>query len=111
MRCSMAHLRGGAVVVGEPGHDRVFPLAGSLRESEAGEHGSDQDGEDKAAEQSEADHPGHGLEQAAFHGLQREDGQIRGDDDAARVEDGALDLVRGLADLLRRSNACLASPG
>ena len=102
-------LGGGAIVLGEPAHHRVFPLAGALREEETGEHGRDQDGEDKRAEQREAHHPGHRLEESAFHCLQREDGQVRGDDDAACVEDGALDLVRGLADLLRRSNVLPAS--
>ena len=95
-------LGGSAVVFGEPAHHRVFPLAGALGEEETGEHGRDEDGEDERAEQSEAHHPGHGLEEAAFHCLQRKDGQVRGDDYAAGVEDGALDFVRGLADLLRR---------
>ena len=80
-----------------------------LAKSEAGQHGSDEDGEDERAEQSEADHPGHGLEEAAFDGLQGEDGQVGGDDHAARVEDGALHFVRGFADLLRWGDACLAA--
>ena len=62
------------------------------------QHRSNQHGEDQRAEQGESDGPGHGLEQAAFDALQREDGQVRGDDDADGVEDGALYFVRGVAD-------------
>ena len=71
-------------------------------------HGRDEDGEEKSAEQGETDHPDHGLEEAAFDGLQGEDGQVRGDDHAARIEDGALDFVRGFADLLVGGHALLA---
>ena len=50
------------------------------------------------AQQGEGHRPGHGLEQAAFHALQGEDGQIGGDDDGDGVEDRPLHLVRGRAD-------------
>ena len=91
----------GAIAVGEPAHDRVFPLGGAVGEEEAGQHGREQHGEDERAEQSEGHGPGHRLEEAAFYGLQGEDGQVGGDDDGDGVEDRALDFVRGLADLCR----------
>ncbi len=62
----------------------------------------DDDGEDERAQQREGDRPGHGLEEPAFDRLQREDGQIGSDDDAAGEEDRPLHFVRGLANLLRR---------
>ncbi len=89
-----------AIARGDPVQDRVFPLGGALGEEEAGEHGGDDHGEDQSAEQGEGDGPGHGLEEAAFHRLQGEDGQVGGDDDADGVEDGPLDFVGGFADLL-----------
>ena len=46
--------------------------------------------------------PRHGLEEPALHRLQREDRQIRSDDDAARKEDRPLHFVRRVANLLRR---------
>src|ERR1035438_3021762 len=58
---------GAAVVAREPGHHRIFPLAGALGEGEAGEDRSDENGEQEAAKQSEAYHPGHGLEEAALN--------------------------------------------
>jgi hypothetical protein len=70
-----------AVAVGEPDHDRVFPLGGAVGEEEAGEHRREQHGEDQRAEQGEGDRPGHRLEEAAFDRLQGEDGQVGGDDD------------------------------
>ena len=100
---------GCAVAAGEPDHGRVLPLAGAIFEEEAGEDGRDQHGEDQAADQREGHHPGHGLEEAAFDGLQGEDGQVGGDDHSAREEDRALHLVRGLADLLGRRGAFPAS--
>ncbi len=80
----------------------VFPLGGALAEEKAGEDRRDEHGEDERAEEGEGDGPGHGLEEPAFDRLQREDGQVRGDDDRDGVEDGPLDLVGGLADLLHR---------
>jgi hypothetical protein len=58
------------------------------------------------AEQREGDGPGHGLEEAAFNGLQREDGQVGGDDDGDGEEDGALHFLRGVANLLLRRVRC-----
>ena len=92
--------------VGEPEHERVLPLLGALAEEEAGHDRRDEDGEDQRAEQRKADGPGHGLEEAALDGLQGEDGQVGGDDDAAGEEDRALHLMRGFANLLRRVCAC-----
>ena len=92
----------GAIVASEPVHDGVLPLLCALAEEQAGHDRSDEDGEDERAEQGKADRPGHGLEEPAFDGLQGEDGQIRGDDDAAGEEDRTLHFVRGIANLLRR---------
>jgi hypothetical protein len=89
-----------AIARREPAQDGVLPLRGALGKEEAGEHGSEDHGEDQSTGESEGDGPGHRLEEAAFNRLQREDGQVRGDDDADGVEDRALDLMRGLADLL-----------
>ncbi len=97
----MAQVSGVAVAGGEPRHDGVLPLAGALGEGDGREHGAEEEREDQGAEQGEGDHPGHRLEEPAFDGLQGEDGQIGGDDHAAGEEDGALDLVGGLANLLR----------
>ena len=102
-------LDGVAIAAGEPGHHRVLPLAGALGEEQARQHRGKQEGEDQRAEQREADRPRHGLEEAAFDRLQREDGQVRGDDHGAREEDRALHFVRGLANLLCRSDALLAA--
>ena len=102
-------LHGVAIAGGEPGHHRVLPLAGAFGEEEAGKDRSEQKGEDERAEQGEGDHPRHGLEETAFDGLEGEDGQVGGDDHAAGEEDGTLNLVRGLADLLRGSYA-LSTP-
>ena len=79
-------------------HDWVMPFLRSFRERETCQHGCDQNREDQRPEQRKGDRPGHGMEQAAFDALQREDGQVRGDDDSDRVEHRALDFVRGLAD-------------
>jgi hypothetical protein len=57
----------------------------------------------KSAQQSERHGPGHGTEQAAFHALQGEDGQVRNDDDDAREENRLLHFVgRGRDDLSER---------
>ena len=61
-------------------------------------HGREEHREDEGAEQRKGDRPCHGAEEPAFHLLQREDGQVSRDNDANGVEDGALDLVGGLAD-------------
>ena len=60
-----------------------------------------ENGEDERADQREGDGPGHGLEEPAFDSLQREDGQVRSDDDAAGKEDRPLHLVGRVANLLR----------
>ena len=91
-----------AIVRGEPDHDRVVPLFGALAEDHAGHHRSNKHGEAERSDQGKADGPGHGLEEPALDCLQGEDGQVGGDDDAAGEEDGALHLVRGLANALRR---------
>ena len=56
----------------------------------------------KAPSSAKADGPGHGLEQAAFDALQSENRQIGGDDDGEGVENGPLDFVRRVADMLHR---------
>jgi hypothetical protein len=93
---------GGAVANREPVHDGVLPLFGALAEQKAGHDGSDENGENECADEGEGDGPGHGLEQPAFNGFQREDGQVGGDDDGAGEEDGALDLNGSLANFLGR---------
>ena len=91
---------GRAVVAGEPAEERVFPLAGALGVEEAGEDGGEDDREDESAEEGEGDGPGHGFEEATLDGLEGEDGQVGGDDDEDGVEDGALDFLGGVADLV-----------
>ena len=91
---------GGAVVAGSPGEEGIFPFFCAVAEEDGGEDGGDDDGEDEGADEGEGDGPGHGLEEAAFDGLEGEDGQVAGDDDAAGEEDGALDLVGCVADAL-----------
>lgn len=89
-----------AVAVSEPCHDGVMPLGSATGKEQAAEHRSDDDGEDQSTEEREGDGPGHGSEETTFDGLQGEDGQVSSDDDADRVEDGALNFVSGFADLL-----------
>jgi len=52
----------------------VFPFGGAAGEEEAGKNRSEPRGKDQGAEWGKRDGPGHGLEQAAFYRLQREDG-------------------------------------
>ena len=92
-----------AIVAGEPLHQRVLPLFCAVSENDPSQHGSNQDGKQERAQQREGHRPGHRFEEPPFHSLQGENGQIRRDDDAARIEDRPLHLVRGVADLLRRS--------
>ena len=92
----------GAIVGREPHHDGVVPLFGALAEKEAGHYRSHGNGEDNRADEGEADGPGHGLEEPALDGLQGEDGQVGGDDNAAGEKDRAQHLVSGVADFLRR---------
>src|SRR5437588_13035535 len=67
-----------------------------------GEHGGDQHGKEQSAEKSKGHGPRHGLEKTAFHTLQRENRQVRGNDDGDRVEHGPLDLVSGVSNALQR---------
>ncbi len=79
-------------------HQWVVPLPHFLAKHQAGKHRRNQHGKQQCPEQRKRDRPGHGLKQAAFHMLQREDGQVGGDDNASREEDRALNLMRGSAD-------------
>ncbi len=92
--------KGAAVTGGEPNDHRVMPLARAVGKEEAGESGSDDDGEDDGSQKREGDGPGHGFEQAPFDALQREDGQVGGDDDGDGVKHRALHFVGGVEDLL-----------
>ena len=83
-------------------HERVLPLFCALAEGDAAHDRGNKDGKDERAEQRKGDCPGHRLEEAALDGLQREDGQIGSDDDAAGKEDRPLHFVRGIANLLCR---------
>ena len=96
MRCSIAHLTGVAIPCFQKFHHRVAPFRYSLAEEEAGQNRRDEHGKYQRAEERKRHRPGHGLEQASLHPLQRENGQIRRDDDGDRVEDGPLDFMRGL---------------
>src|ERR1019366_5603720 len=46
--------------------------------------------------------PSHGMEETAFHSLQSEDGEIRGDDDKNGEENRTLDFVGGVGDDLHQ---------
>ena len=93
----------GAIVSGEPFHEWILPLFCAFLKGHSAHDRRHQHGKKQRADQREGDGPGHGLEEAALDGLQGEDGQIRGDDDAAGIEDRPLHLVRGIADSLCRS--------
>ena len=86
-----------------------MPLARALGEEKAGQHRRDQHREHQRAQQSERHGPGHRLEQAPFHALQRENRQVGGDDDGDRVEHRPLHLVRGVEDLLFRRSVVLVA--
>ena len=89
-----------AIAVAQKLHHRVFPLLRALAEEQTGEHGGKDHGKNESAKQCERHRPCHGPEEPAFDRLQREDGQIGGDDDGDGVEDRALHFVRGLSDAL-----------
>ena len=77
-----------------------MPFARAFGEGETGQHGRDDDGKDQRAKQRKGHGPGHGLEEAAFDALQREDRQEGGNGDDDGVEHRALHFVRGVADAL-----------
>src|ERR1700740_2222784 len=88
---------GDAIFIAQKNHDGIGPLFYTMAEDQDSEDGGNQNREDQRAEQGERNGPGHGLEKAAFHALQRENGQIGGDDDGARVENRAQDFHYGVA--------------
>src|ERR1035438_5126308 len=88
---------GRAIHAEGPPHHRVMPLLHVLSEQEAAKDRRDGHGKEQRAQQRERDRPGHGLEQAALHALQGEDGDIGGDDDADGIDHGTLHFVRGVA--------------
>src|SRR5580700_9987094 len=92
----------GAIPRNQELHNGVVPLARSLLESEAGQHRSNHDGEEQGSEQCESHGPCHGMKKPALDALQREDRQIRSNDNGDGVKDWTLHFVRGFTDLLAR---------
>src|ERR1700739_3404966 len=89
-----------AIAFDDKRHDRVMPFLRTFSEGIAGQHGRDQHGKDQGSKQGEGDGPSHGLEEATFDTLQREDGQVGGDDDADGIEDRTLNFVSGFSNAL-----------
>src|ERR1019366_6946307 len=87
-----------AITGGQKGHHGVAPFANSFTEDHAGKYRRDEDGKHQRAQQGEGDRQGHGPEQPALYALQREDGQVGGDDDGDGVKHRALHLMGGVAD-------------
>src|SRR5262249_50444163 len=74
-----------AVAFAETGQHRVVPFGRARSKQQARQYRRDHHREGERAQQGERDCPRHRLEQTAFDLLQREDRQIRGDDDGDRV--------------------------
>ena len=89
-----------AILDDEPVHDRVLPLFRALAEQERGHHWRDDDGETECAQQRKTHRPCHRLEQPPLDRLQRENWQVRSDDDAARIKHWPQHLVCRIANLL-----------
>ena len=70
LRCSMADAHRGAIVPVSHSISGFSHSLAPLRNSDAGHHRRDEDGEDQRADQRKADRPGHRLEEPAFDGLQ-----------------------------------------
>src|ERR1039458_3426618 len=87
----------GTVGARDPFHGGVVPLLYVLSEQETGKHRRNGHGENQRAQQSEGNGPRHRFEEAAFHALQGEDGDVGGDDDADGIDYRALHFVRGVA--------------
>src|SRR6516165_6411604 len=94
-----------AVLTIQPAENRVLPLFDRALEEQAAEYGGDHQSEEESSDQREGNRPGHWTEEAAFHALQREDGQIGDDDDDARKEYRLLHFVRGDADGFEQAGA------
>src|SRR5882757_8112615 len=84
-----------------------MPFPRAILEEEARKNRRQEHREDQRAEKREGNRPRHRAEETAFNLLQSEDGEIRRDDDADRVEDRSLHLVRGLLHNLERRLALL----
>ena len=89
-----------AIARGEPVHDGVLPFFCAFGKGNAAHHRRHKDGKHQRTDQSKGDRPGHRLEETAFNSLQRKDGQIGSDDDAAGKEDRPLHFMRRIANLL-----------
>ena len=93
-----AHADGGSqrviVHARQPHHAGIAPFLGAAGKHHRCEHGPDQHREDQRAQQRERYRPRHRLEQAAFHRLQGEDGQVRRDDNGDGIEHRPLHFVR-----------------
>src|SRR5260370_17188479 len=74
-------------------HYRVAPFSYSLAEQHAGDNWRDQHGKQQRTEKRKGHGPSHRMEQATLDTLQREDWQVRGNDDRDREEDGTLDFL------------------
>ena len=79
-------------------HDRVFPFRRALAKEQTGQNRRENHGIEQRAKQGECYGPRHGFEEPPLDRLEREYGQVRGNDDADWIEDRTLDLMRSLGD-------------
>ena len=71
---------------------------GAMLEREGAERGDDEQRKEERAGERGDDGDGHGAEHASFKALQREHGQIDGDDDEHAEDDGARHFAGRVAD-------------
>src|SRR5260370_38516441 len=74
-------------------HHWVAPFMDAPFEERAGKYRRNQHRENERSKKRKGHGPGHRMKQASLDTLQREDRQVRGDDDRNREKDRALDLV------------------
>ena len=88
------------VLLGKEGHYRVVPLLDPVLEKDAGQYLCDQDRKGHRSEKCKRNRPGHWLEQLSLNPLQREDRQVRRDDDGNREKHRTLHFMTGFANQL-----------
>src|SRR5262245_28998553 len=82
----------------EPGENGVVPLRSLLPEDKTGKNGGYRHGKNNGAEQGKRDSPGHRPEKPAFDLLERENRQVRCDDDRDCVKHRPLHFMCGGSD-------------